>query len=162
MWASGIRISVNMPWRSVHDVLRPSTSQTPQPAHLTWTTNLGISQLTAPGFPRDRDSQATHAQLSPKGLLDFPVPQIANTPIAPGHASPSSESNRHYAYLNHIELWPEDLSKYSGLATEVRYSPPNEDRSLVAGVESDAMAELRHYIIVITNIRGMTEKSSPG
>jgi len=88
-------------------------------------------------------------QLSPKGLLDFPVPQIANASLAPAHASPSSESNRHYAHLNHIELWqlPEDLSKYSGLAMEARYSPPNEDRSLVASVESDAIVAMRHYII---------------
>jgi len=141
--------TVNVQAASPTPYALPSTSQTPPPAHLTLNTNLGISQITTLGFPRDRNSQATYAQLSLKRLLHFPVLQIANTPLAPAHASPSSESNRHYAHLNHIELGqlPEDLSKYSGLATEVRYSPPNKDRSLVASVKSDAIVAMRPYII---------------
>ena len=121
------------------------------PGHLSV---AGMNQLTSPSFPHARDVGMAYGQLSAKQLLDYPLPYIAVIGLEDGVVSPSSRINRHFAYINHLDEWPlpEDLSLYSNLPTDAAYYPPNEDGSLAANVESDAIAAMRHYIIGPVNV----------
>ena len=104
-----------------------------------------FNELSGLLFPNHRESKAAFAQLSPKELLDCRVPHITNAPLAAAPGSRSSDMNRHYAYINHLELWDlhHELNQYSRLP---RYNQPNEDN-----VQSDAIAAMRPCVISPVN-----------